>query len=454
MDLVRIETPGIAHYAYVIADGTEAAVIDPRRDVEDYVDAARKLGARIKYVVVTHRQEDFVLGSTHLARITGAEVVTGEHELFGHGDLRLADRETFRVGKLKVVALHTPGHTPESVSYAVYAPENDNAAWCVFTGDALFFGTTGRTDLPDENKSVENAALLYDSVHDKLAGLGDTTLVLPAHGPGSVCGSGMAERPYSTIGEEKQYNDVFTLSRDEFASKKGGERIPRPPFFRHMEKINLDGGMPPVAPGTVRLLDVGSFAAASDGKLVFDTREPEGFAGGHLAGSHSIWLGGIPVFGGWIGDETSSIYLLGDREGDVDTAAMHLSRIGIDGVEGALAGGFGSWRKSGRPIETSGVITPRELAEDRDRFQVLDVREADEFDEGHIDGARHMYVGYLPDRLDKLDLDRERPVVVTCTVGHRAGLGVSILLRAGFKDVRNLLGGMTAWQALDLPTKS
>jgi hydroxyacylglutathione hydrolase len=221
-----------------------------------------------------------------------------------------------------------------------------------------------------------------------------------------------------------------------------------------MEQATLDGGMPPGAPGAVRLLDVGSYAEASVGKLVYDTREPEGFAGGHLAGSHSIWLGGIPVFGGWIGDESSSIYLLGDREADVDTAATHLSRIGIDGVDGALAGGFGSWRKSGRPIETSGAITPRELAEDRDRFQVLDVREADEFDEGHIDGALHMYVGYLPDRLDELDLDRERPVVVTCTVGHRAGLGVSILLRAGFEDVRNLLGGMTAWQALDLPTES
>jgi hydroxyacylglutathione hydrolase len=290
MELVRVETPSIAHYAYVIADGTEAMVIDPRRDVDEYLETARQLGARIKYVVETDRQEDFVLGSTYLARLSGAKVVTGEHELFGHGDLRLKDGDSLTVGELKLIALHTPGHTPESMSYAVYAPQNDKAAWCVFTGDALFFGTTGRTDLPDENKSVENAALLYDSVHDQLADLGDTTLVLPAHGPGSVCGSGMAVRPYSTIGEEKQYNEVFTLSRDEFARKKGGEKLPRPPFFRHMEKVNLEGGMPPISRGTVRLLDIDGFAEASDGKLVYDTREPEGFAGGHVPGSHSIWL--------------------------------------------------------------------------------------------------------------------------------------------------------------------
>lgn len=454
MKMMRIETPGISHYAYVIADGTDAAVFDPRRDVDDYLAAARQLGARIRFVVETHRQEDFVMGATSLAQATGAEIVNGDHELFGHGDVRLKQGDTFEIGKLTVRALHTPGHTPESMSYAVYTPQDDQQAWCVLTGDALFFGTTGRTDLTDAAKSVENAALLYDSVHQQLSGLGDTTLVLPAHGPGSVCGSGMAERPYSTIGEEKRYNDVFTLDRDTFARKKGGERLPRPPYFRHMEKVNLNGGLPPtIRPGTVPLLDVEAFADGLAEVLLYDTREPEGFAGGHVTGSYSIWLGGTPVFGGWVGTATSPIYLIGDRDADVDTAAMHLTRIGIDNVQGALAGGFGTWRKSGRPIECSGTITPRELAEHREAFQVLDVREADEFDDGHIPGAHHLYVGELPNRLQELEMDRERPVVVTCGVGHRAGLGVSVLLRSGFRDVRNLLGGMTAWKNLRLPVE-
>lgn len=457
MKFLRIETPGISHYAYLVADGGEAMVVDPRRDVEEYLDGARELGAEIRHVVETHRQEDFVMGSAHLSVVTGAQVVNGNHEQFGHGDLRLNDGDTFRVGSLLVQALHTPGHTPESMSYAVYTDADNtaldkNVPWCVFTGDTLFFGTTGRTDLPDADQSVANAGLLYDSVHNKLAKLGDTTLILPAHGPGSVCGSGMAERPYSTIGDEKRYNEVFTLDRDAFATKKGGERLSRPPYFRHMEQVNLDGGMPPsIRAGVVSLLDVAGFTEMMEEGVVYDTREPEGFAGGHIPGSYSIWTGGLPVFGGWVGTETSSICLVTDREADIDTAVSHLSRIGIDHIRGGLAGGFGAWRSSGQPLQSAGSITPRELSERQAEFQVLDVREIDEFDEGHIPGARHLFVGHLLNNVGNLDLDRQTPVAVTCTVGHRAGLGVSILLKAGFTDVRNLLGGMAAWQALELP---
>jgi hydroxyacylglutathione hydrolase len=454
VELRRIETPGIAHYAYLLADGNEAAIIDPSRDVAPYLAAAREAGTRIRHVVETHRQEDFVMGSAYLARITGAQIVNGSHELFGHGDRRLTDGETFRVGSLTVRALATPGHTPESMSYAVYANPYDAAAWCVFTGDALFFGTTGRTDLPAADRSIENAAVLYDSVHDKLADLGDTALLLPAHGPGSVCGSGMARRSFSTIGDEKRYNEVFTLDRDAFARKKGGERLSRPPYFRHMERVNLKGGLDPtIQAGDVPLLDVEAIDDATKHGTLFDVREPEAFAGGHIAGSYSIWLAGLPVFGGWMADERSPVYLVGDRDDDVDAAAMHLTRIGVDNLRGWLGGGFGSWRRSGKGIESSGVLTPRELAEAREAFQVLDVREADEFADGHVPGAVHTFVGELPDRLSELGLDRDRPVVVTCSVGHRAGLGVSILLRAGYRDVRNLLGGMTAWSELDLPTE-
>lgn len=451
MKMQRIETPGIAHYAYVIASGNEAAVIDPARDVEPYLDTVRELGARITHIFETHRQEDFVMGSASLARLTGAPIVNGEFETFGHGDVRLGDGDTIRAGELTFAALHTPGHTPESMCYAIYPTGNGPRAWCVLTGDALLYGTTGRTDLAGAEKARENAALLHDAVHSKLAGLPDTTIVLPAHGPGSVCGNGMAERPWSTIGDEKRYNDVFTLSREDFADRKGGERIPRPPYFRVMEKVNLKGGLDSRTHHDIELLDAETFGGDCSGKLVFDTREPEGFAGGHVTGSHSIWLGGLPVFGGWVGDARTPICLVTDRTEDVETAAGHLACIGIDKVEAALTGGFGAWRKSGLPIGFSGTISPRTLAEEPDRFQVLDVREAGEFEQGHIEGAQHMYVGYLADNLDDLSLDPQRPVVVTCSVGHRAGLGVSILLREGFTDVRNLLGGMTAWQSLGLP---
>lgn len=450
MKLERLETPGIAHYAWLLSDSGEAVLVDPSRHVQKYLDAARAMGTRIAYVLETHRQEDFVMGSAWLAERSGAKIVNGDHDTFGHGDLRLKDGDTFHVGDLLIRALHTPGHTPESMCYAVYENDDAEVAWAIFTGDTLFFGDTGRSDLPDEDKSVENAGRIHDAVHVKLADLGDTALVLPAHGPGSVCGSGMAQRSWSTLGDEKTYNDVFTLSRDEFAKKKGGERIPRPPYFRYMEKVNLDGGLPPaLRDGDVPLLSVTEFANKAADERIYDIRLPEAYAGGHIPDSFSVWLDGLPVFGGWMGDADSPIYLVTDRDGDVDKGVLHLSTIGLDNVRGALAGGFASWRNAGRELRHGGVITPRALRDMPENAQVLDVREADEFDRGHIPNAVHCYVGYLPDKLNELKLDKKRPVVVTCGVGHRAGVGVSILLRADFQDVRNLLGGMKAWNVLE-----
>ena len=390
------------------------------------------------------------MGSAHLAQLTGAKIVNGDFETFGHGDHRLNDGDTFTVGELTLKALHTPGHTPESMSYVLYGDAGASRPWAVFTGDTLFYGTSGRTDLPDADKSIDNAALLYDSVHDKLFDLPDSTLVLPAHGPGSVCGSGMADLPVSTLGEEKKYNDVFTLSRQDFANKKGGERPSRPPYFRLMEKGNLDGGMAPPQPAnTISLLGPKDFSASSKDGLVIDTREPEGFAGGHIPESYSIWLGGLPVFGGWVTDRESHVHLVTERPADIATAKAHLSQIGVDHVDSALAGGVGAWRKSGLPVANCPTITPRTLAEQN--YPVLDVREIDEFESGHIPGATHSFVGTLEDCIDELPFDKSKPVVVTCGVGHRAGVAVSMLLRAGFTDVRNLLGGMSAWPALDLP---
>lgn len=457
MKFISFETPAIAHYAYLISDGVDAALIDPGRDTEDYLKTARNLGVRIRYIIETHRQEDFVMGSAYLAEQTDAKIVNGTHELFGHGDLRLADGEHLRLGSLHIRALHTPGHTPESMCYAIFDSDSDTPAWGIFTGDTLFFGTTGRTDLTDRSKTIVNATVLYDSVHKKLADLGDTAFIFPAHGPGSICGSGMAKRPSSTLGIEKSDNDVFALSRNEFAKKKGNERLSRPPFFRYMEKVNLKGGLAPVnRAGSVNLIEADVIREKSKCAQVYDTREPEAYAGGHIKNSYSIWLGGLPVFGGWIGDENSDIYLLTDRESDIDIAVTHLARIGIDNVKGALAGGFGTWRKSGAPINNSGTVTAQDTAQaikgDTQSLQVLDVREIDEFENGHIPGAQHIFVGHLQDKLDELDFDKNRPVIVTCGVGHRAGLGVSILRRSGYEDVRNLLGGMSAWHQLNLPT--
>lgn len=450
----RIKTPGIAHNAYVIGRGGEAAVIDPRRDVDEYLRIANRQDLAIRYVVETHRQEDFVLGSSELARITGAKIVNGTHENFGHGDIRLGDGEELSFGGLRLRALHTPGHTPESLCYTLFVPDSPERAFGVFTGDALFIGETGRTDLPDPGKTSENAGRLYDALHEKLLPLGDQALLYPAHGSGTVCGGNVADRDESTLGLERLYNPVFTKTREEFMAAKVQERLPRPPYFAVMEKLNAAGGIPLARrPEDIRLLPPEAFARERDRGIVIDTRGPEAFAGGHIPNSLNIWAAGLPVFGGWVAGPDTPVYLLMESPEAHDAAVLALARIGIDGVQGLLAGGFEAWRDAGLPIATSGTLAPHELESRLDQFQVLDVREDVEFEDGHIPNAAHLYVGYLDRHLDRISppLDRFRPIAVTCSVGHRASLAVSLLRRHGFPRVENLLGGMTAWSALALP---
>ncbi len=453
----RIKTPGIAHVAYLIGNKGEAAVVDPRRDVDEYLKLARKHKVTIKYSIETHRQEDFVMGSAELARQCGAKVVNGRHKEFGHGDIRLDDGESFEIAKgVRIVALHTPGHTPESMSYAVYLEDAPDRAWAVLTGDALFIGEAGRTDLTDPSKTAEHAGQLYDAVHAKLLPLGDQTILLPAHGAGSVCGGNIAERDESTIGLERSYNPVFVRSRQAFIQGKLDERIPRPPYFRHMEQVNSGGGMgAPRTASAVRVLQPKQFQSESRRGVVFDLRRPEAYAGGHIPGSYSIWSEGLPVFAGWVAEPGSPIYLVVDEaEKALEDAVKALARVGLDHVEGVLAGSFEAWRDHGLPMAGLGTVDARRVQGDvgSGALQVIDVRDDQEFEtEGHIPGAAHLYVGYVEREFDRLrpSLDPDAPVVVTCGVGHRASLAASMLLRRGARDVRNLLGGMDAWRQLE-----
>lgn len=448
----RIKTPGIAHAAYVFGEGGEAAVVDPRRDVDEYLRVARENKLTIKYVIETHRQEDFVLGSAELARATGAKIVNGRHELFGHGDIRLQDGEDFSLGKVRLRALHTPGHTPESMCYAVFLADCPERAWGVFTGDTLFIGETGRTDLPDRTKTGENAGLLFDAVHRKVAPLGDQALIYPAHGAGSVCGGNIANRDESTLGLERLYNPVFKKSREEFMRAKVEERIPRPPYFSVMEQLNLRGGAPLARrPEEIAVLQPKQLANKLGEGIVIDAREPEAYAAAHIPKSYSVWAAGLPVFGGWVAGATTPVFLVLTSMDELASAVLSLARIGVDNVAGVLAGGLESWRNAGLPLASTGVITPRALAEAGADMRILDVREDSEFEhEGHIPRASHLYVGYLEQHLQQIEptLAKSDRVAVTCSVGHRASLAASILERHGYERVANLLGGMTAWQAL------
>lgn len=447
----RIKTPGIAHVAYILAQDGVAVIVDPGRDVERYLRVLRDNGLSLRWILETHRQEDFEMGGATLRALTGAGIAACDHEITAHADRRLRDGETIEVaGGLSIRGLHTPGHTPESMSYAVTVAEAPDTPWGVFTGDSLFIGDTGRTDLTDAGKTGENAGLLYDQVHEKLLTLGEQALVLPAHGAGSACGGNVADRDDSTIGIERVSNAVAVKSRDAFVHHKCAERMARPPYFRLMERVNLDAGRR-FDDTPVPWLSPGEFDERSAEGVVIDTRDVEAFAGGHIGRSYSVWLGGMARYGGWIVDESTPVFLVVDGPGALREARLSLARIGRDKVAGALVGGFKSWRDAGLPIEKGGTITPRELAERRDDFVVLDVREISEYEQGgHVPGALHCHVGHLEAELDKLAADKDKPVVSTCSVGHRGSLGASILQRHGYRAL-NLLGGMTAWSKLDLP---
>ncbi|OJH42527.1 MBL fold metallo-hydrolase [Cystobacter ferrugineus] len=449
-----IQTPGLAHVSYVLGDNGEALVVDPRRDLDVYLEVLHSQGLRLRYVLMTHRQEDFVLGVTALSLLTGARIVAGKHPITGYADLQMGERERLQLGRLFLLALHTPGHTPESFSWAIFLDSHPKHAWGVFSGDALLAGESGRTDLPDPERTYENAALLYDSLHREILPLGDQALVFPAHGAGSVCGGHIDDRALTTLGIERHRNPVFVLGRDDFIAHKLHERLPRPPYFSRMEELNLRGGSPlDRDPRTVPPLPPRTFRESSRNGLVIDTREPEAFAGGHLPGSLSIGMKALPTFGGWVAAPDTSVFLVMSEGVEPEQAVLALARIGIDRVEGVLAGGFGAWRNAGLPIERSATLTPSELQEHAERYQLLDVRGLSEFESGHIPGAHHAYVGQLEERLPELELRPEVPVAVTCDAGYRSGLATSLLLRHGFQNVSNLLGGMTAWKKLELPVE-
>lgn len=451
----RIKTPGIAHVAYILAEEGTAAIVDPGRDVGRYLDVIRDNGLKLRWVLETHRQEDFEMGGATLRRLTGAEIVACDHDIMAHADRRLADGEEMTLADgLTVRGLHTPGHTPESMSFAVTIDAAPGRPWGVFTGDAMFIGDTGRTDLPAADRTAENAGLLYDQVHEKILPLGDQAFVLPAHGAGSACGGNVADRDHSTIGIERVSNAVAVKSREDFIRHKTGEKLARPPYFRLMEQVNLQAGRP-FEDTPVAWLRPQEFQRQCENGLVIDTRDVESYAGGHIAGAYSVWLSGVARYGGWVADDNTPVYLVADGPAAMREARLSLARIGRDNVAGALAGGFEAWRNAGLPIEQAATITPRELAHRPDKYVVVDVRESGEVEEGgRIPGARHVFVGHLEAELPRLEIDRDQPVVVTCSVGHRASLGVSIFKRNGYADVCNLLGGMTAWEKLELPMET
>ena len=449
----RIKSEGIAHNSYLIGSGSDAAVIDPRRDCQIYIDLAQQHGLKIKDIFETHRNEDYVIGSLELSNSTGAEIHHGPGLNWKYGDT-LREGQEFQVGSLRLTAIHTPGHTDESMSYAIADLSSCKATVMVFTGDTLFVDDVGRTDLYGQEHAPRLASSLYDSIFNKLLTLGDGVILCPAHGAGSVCGLNIADRDESTLGIERLHNPVLQLKdKDKFIKYKVSEKPERPHYFRQMEKYNLEGPPllgcmplpPPLIPNEFK-------EKMESGAFVVDASEPAAFGGAHIKGAYSIWLEGLPVFAGWVLSYDKPILLVLEDQCHLERTVRYLIRAGYDQITGYLKGGTEGWYNAGFPTESLPLLSVHQLKAMMDRgdeLLVLDTRGQDEWKTGHIKRALHIYVGHLEQRL--AEVPRDKPIAVICNVGHRAGLGASILLRAGYQTVYNVLGSVKAWVAAGFP---
>jgi len=446
-----IKSEIVSHISYIVGSKNEAAVIDPRRDCQVYSEITIKWGSRIKYVFETHRNEDYVIGSLDLSRGTGATIFHGPGLDWGYGKT-IKDAKEFSLGSLKIKALHTPGHSPESTSYVLSDSDSVDQAVIVFTGDTLFVGDVGRTDFLGPRMTPVMSQKLYESITSKLLLLGDGVIVCPAHGAGSVCGGKIREREISTIGIEKATNPMLRLSRERFVAQKVAEKHQTPPYFKKMEEYNLKGPPPLGALPDPEAMKPSEFdEKAKKGAFIVDVRSPVAFGGAHIAGSFSLPPSRLSN-AGWVLSYDRPILLVAENSEALDFATRNLRRLGFDRIEGYLAGGLEAWYKEGLRMSKVNLITVQDLQkwlDSKERITVVDVRRESEWTEGHIENSKHIYLGHLEKQANRIP--RHNPVVVICKTGNRSSFGASVLLRAGFDRVYNCLGGIDAWSKSGFP---
>ncbi len=455
MFLEKIKSEGLAHLSYILGDGGEAAVIDPRRDCGIYREIADREGCRITRIFETHRNEDYVIGSCELAARSGAAIFHGGELPFRYGETA-AEGDEFRLGNLRLKTLETPGHTYESISIVVYDDASGDSPAAVFTGDVLFIGDTGRTDFYPK-KGTEPAELLHRSIFDKILPLGDGVILLPAHGAGSVCGSSLADREFSTLGYERLHNPALRYrDREKFVAMKMGQVHHTPPYFKMMEKLNLEG--PPV---TGRRPEPapwgpGDFAAADkNGMIILDLRSPEAVAGAFIPGSLAIPRELLSSYAGWFLEYGRPLGLVVEGGEEVKEAVRFLYRLGYGDIPAFLENALHRWEISGRRYGRIPAVHAAEIVariQGKEEFTILDVRGGEEFADGHLPEAVNIYLGELPGRLE--EIPSPRPLVTFCGSGQRAIIAASFLKREGFSEVEVCLGSMQACAAIGCPIRT
>lgn len=454
MKIEQIYTGCLAQGAYYIECNGEAAVIDPLREVQPYLDRATEDGAIIKYVLETHFHADFVSGHLDLAKKTGATIVYGPNAKTGFEAHIATDGEVLKLGNVTIKVLHTPGHTMESTCYLLLDENGEEQA--VFTGDTLFIGDVGRPDLAQKSDltMADLAGHLYDSLRNKLMTLPDEVTVYPAHGAGSACGKNMSKETVSTIGAQKATNYALrsNMTKPEFVYEVTDGLMAPPKYFPENVRLNKEGyaSFDDVMKRGAQALSPRAFEEAvnATGALMLDVRSEEVFFQGFIPNSIFIGLGG--QFAPWVGALVADVnqpLLLIVPEGQAEEAITRLSRVGFDNVLGYLEGGFDAWKNAGMEVDTIESNTADELAgalEQYDSSHVLDVRKPSEFAAEHVKDVESVPLDFLNDYMG--DLDREKKYFVHCAGGYRSMIAASILKARGFENVVDVKGGFKAIQ--------
>lgn len=438
----KIESEGLAHFSYMIGDEKELAVIDPRRDIQIYLDTANEEGMRITTILETHRNEDYIVGSIELAEKSGATIYLSGHEDLGHVyGKKIEDGHTFDVGGLKIKAIHTPGHTLGHLCYAVYESDRDEA-FMVFTGDSLFMGDLGRTDFYGKDNLEKMTGLLYESIVDKLYPLGDHVLAYPAHGFGSACGASMEDRSITTIGYERLFNPELQVeSKEEFIEKFGRMRL-KPRYFEVMEEKNIKGA--PFINHTTSLPALTMDEIEQQNIQLFDVRAKEAYFGGHIPGSIFLSRRNFSVYGGnLVSVDTPIAFIVPDDSMEIVMDFYYMARrIGFDDVRGYVPKALDNWEIAGKEVGKIDTIAAEDFHDLIGDFNLLDVRKPASLSEN--DPVKNRINIPLEEMYQDYDkVPKDRAIFTMCATGDRATTASSFLKTKGIQTLV-IEGGMQA----------
>ena len=452
----------LAHASYLIGSEGEAAVVDPQRDVDEYIAEADANRLKIKYVIETHLHADFVSGHQELAARTGAQIVFGKKADAAFSHRAVSDGEEIKLGRVVLRFIETPGHTPEGICVLVTDTEVSNQPQKILTGDTLFIGDVGRPDLAGGKGYTPQlmAEMMYESLHSKILKLTDDVEVYPAHGAGSMCGRNMSQETSSTIGEQRKFNYALQpMTKEQFVSMMTADLQEAPAYFPRDAEINRAGARELSEISPPKALSPQEVSALrGDGHVFLDVRSAAEFGAGHVPGSVNIGLGG--QFAMWAGSLiplSASIVVVADTRDQVNESVIRLARVGIENVKGYLDGGVENWRRAGLPIDSIPQVSVNELKEKlaaSEDLQVVDVRRPAEYGNGHVPRALNAPLATLGRTATQLPFEKDKPTAVICAGGYRSSAAASLLQQLGFTNLLNVAGGTGAWINAGYPVET